>query len=86
MATTEIYLNQLGKVVRKNDKYRLVVEGDFYRLYRISRELIWAADYSCTVGKRKVAIPVGYVSNPDNFEYAIDAAEEEMRCLMAEGI
>lgn len=86
MATTEIYLSELGKTVRKNDKYRLVVEGNFYRLYRISRELIWAPDYSCTFGKRKVAIPVGYVSNPDNFEYAIDAAEEEMRCLMAEGI
>lgn len=82
----ETYLNELGKVVRKNDKYRLVVEGDCYRLYRIGRELIWAADYTFTVGKRKVAVPVGYVSNPDNFEYAIDAAEEEMRCLMAEGI
>lgn len=82
----ETYLNELGKVVRKNKEYRLVVEGDFYCLYRISRELIWAADYSFTVGKRKVAVAVGYVSNPDNFEIAIDAAEEEMRCLMAEGI
>jgi hypothetical protein len=82
----ETYLNELGKVVRKNKEYRLVQEGDFYRLYRISRELIWAADYSFTVGKRKVAVAVGYVSNPDNFEIAIDAAEEEMRCLMAEGI
>jgi len=80
----ETYLNELGKVVRKNKEYRLVVEGDFYRLYRISRELIWAADYSCKLGKRKVAVAVGYVSNPDNFGYAIDAAEEEMRCLMAE--
>ena len=80
----ETYINELGKVVRKNKEYRLVVEGDFYRLYRISRELIWAADYSFKLGKRKVAVAVGYVSNPDNFQYAIDAAEEEMRCLTAE--
>jgi len=86
MATREIYLSELGKVVAKNDKYRLVQEGNLFRLYHISRELIWGPDYSCKVGKRKVAVPVGYVSNPENFEYAVDAAEEEMRCLMAEGI
>jgi hypothetical protein len=28
----------------------------------------------------------GYVANAENFEYAIDVAEEEMRCLMAEAI
>lgn len=28
----------------------------------------------------------GYVANRDNFEYAVDTAEEEMRCLMAESI
>lgn len=86
MATQEKYASELGKVVRKNDKYRLVKEDNYYRLYHISRELIWGPDYSCKFGKRLVAVPVGYVSNPDNFEYAVDMAEEEMRCLMAEGI
>lgn len=83
----ELLASSLGKIVAKRDDYRLVKEGSYHRLYRVSRELIFSADYSqVKYGNRKVAIALGYVSNPDNFEYAIDAAEEEMRCLMAEGV
>lgn len=78
------YASELGKVVRKNNRYRLVQEDNLYRLYSVSRELIWAADYSFKVGKRLVAVAVGYVSNPDNFEIAVAQAEAELRILMNE--
>lgn len=82
----EVALKDLGKVVAKNEKYRLVKEDSFYRLYRLSRQMIWGENGEVTFTNKKVAIPVGYVSNPDNFEIAIYEAEEEMRYLMAQGI
>jgi len=83
----DLLASSLGKIVAKRDNYRLVKEGVYHRLYRVSRELIFSADYSqAKYGKRQVAVALGYVSNPENFEIAIYEAEEEMRYLMAQGI
>lgn len=82
----EIYAKDLGKCVAKNDKYRLIQEGSYYRLYLISREVIWNDDLTFKMTNRKVATPVGYVNNPANFDTAVEVAEEEIRSLMAEAV
>ncbi len=83
----QTYVTELGKTIVKNNDYRLVKEGSFYRLYFISREVIWNDDLtSFKTTNRKVATPVGYVNNPANFETAVEVAEEEIRSLMAEAV
>ena len=53
-----------------------------YKLYKIQGQYeLWRGRMTA-----KNAYRAGYVSNPDNMQAAIDAAEEEMRCLMAEAI
>jgi len=53
-----------------------------YKLYKIQGQYeLWRGRMTA-----KNAYRAGYVSNPDNIQEAIDAAEEEMRCLMAEAI
>lgn len=82
----QTYAKDLGKTVAKTEKYRLVQEGNYYRLYLISREVIWNDDLTFKTTNRKVAVSVGYVNNPANFETAIEVAEEELRSLMAEDV
>jgi hypothetical protein len=53
-----------------------------YRLYRIENHYeLWVGTY-----EGKNSYRAGYVMYPENFLHAIDVAEEEMRCLMAEAI
>jgi hypothetical protein len=53
-----------------------------YKLYKIQGQYeLWHGRMTSKNGYR-----AGYVSNPENMQVAIDAAEEEMRCLMAEAI
>ena len=53
-----------------------------YRLYRVENHLeLWRGVY-----EGKYSYRAGYVADAENFEHAIDVAEEEMRCLMAEAI
>lgn len=53
-----------------------------YRLYKVENHLeLWHGTYQ---GKNSYC--AGYVEDAENFEYAIDVAEEEMRCLMEEAI
>jgi hypothetical protein len=58
--------------IKKQGKYRLYSVENHYEL--------WVGTY-----EGKDSYRAGYVSDPENFEYAIDVAEEEMRCLMAQG-
>jgi hypothetical protein len=52
-----------------------------YRLYRIDGHLeLWSGVFGGEYSYR-----AGYVTDADNFEYAIEVAKEEMRYLMAEG-
>lgn len=61
---------------------RAIKKQGEYRLYRVENHLeLWHGTY-----EGKYSYRAGYVANADNFEYAIDVAEEEMRCLMAEAI
>lgn len=54
-------------------------EGN-YRLYRVDGMYeLWSG----VIGK-ELSYRAGYVSNPDNFEEAIYAAQEEMHYMMAE--
>lgn len=56
-----------------------------YRLYRVDGHLeLWLGTRSNT-GDYSTGVIVGYVSDAENFEYAVDMAREEMRYLMAEG-
>jgi hypothetical protein len=61
------------RALRKQGKYRLLrpdeTSDGFYRLMHGSGENEYLA---------------GYVANPENFTYAVNEAEEEMRCLMAQ--
>jgi len=51
-----------------------------YNLYRIQG--VWELWKGAI--EHAYAYRAGYVSNPENFDMAVDAAEEEIRCLMAE--
>jgi hypothetical protein len=63
----------MTKAIKKLDGYSLYKTQDGYELWRGN-----------IAGKNSFRI--GYVSDPENFEMAVDAAQEEMRCLMAEAI
>lgn len=59
---------------------RAIKKQGNYRLYRVENHLeLWHGTY-----QGKNSYRAGYVADAENFEYAIDVAEEEMRCLMAE--
>jgi len=61
---------------------RALKKQDNYRLYRVENHYeLWSGVY-----EGKNSYRAGYVADPENFEYAIDVAEEEMRCLMAEAL
>lgn len=64
---------QMAKAIKKSGKYNLYKTNDGYELW-----------YGNIAGQW--SFRAGYVSNPDNFEMAVDAAEEEMRCLMNEAL
>lgn len=52
-----------------------------YYLYAIDGHLeLWRGKFDGEYSFR-----AGYVANKENFEYACDNADEEMRCLMAQG-
>jgi hypothetical protein len=61
----------MSKVIKRSGKYNLYKTNDGYELW-----------YGNIAGQW--SFRAGYVSDPENFETAVDAAEEEMRCLMAE--
>jgi NADH pyrophosphatase NudC (nudix superfamily) len=61
---------------------RAIKKKGNYRLYRVENHLeLWSGTY-----KGKNSYLAGYVANAENFEYAIDVAEENMRYLMAEPV
>ena len=63
-------------------KMKTIKTDGKYFLYNIDGHLeLWKGKFGGEYSYR-----AGYVSNRNNFEVAVDAAEEEMRCLMAEGI
>lgn len=65
----------MKRAIRTNGKYFLYKAEDcgLFELWKGRQE----GEYSYRAG---------YVQDKANFEVAVDAAEEEMRCLMAEGI
>ena len=63
----------MAKIIKKSGKYNLYKTNDGYELWHGNITGQWS-------------FRAGYVSNPDNFEMAVDAAEEEMRCLMNEAL
>jgi hypothetical protein len=66
----------------RGNKMRAIKKQGEYRLYRVENHLeLWKGVFGGEYSYR-----AGYVANAENFEYAIDVAEEEMRCLMAEAI
>lgn len=60
---------------------RAIMKQGKYRLYKIDNDYheLWVGVYEGANSYR-----AGYVADPENFLLAIDVAEEEMRCLMAE--
>ena len=81
-----IYANSLGKPVKALRSFRLYKESDCYSLWHISREVIWDADYNFTMGKRLVAVQAGYVYRLENFELAVEQAEDELVYLSDESM
>jgi len=72
----------------KSQSNTMVIEPikveDNYRLYKIDNHYeLWMGVYT-TDKYSETGVLVGYVSNPDNFEDAIDTAKEELAYLMAE--
>jgi hypothetical protein len=65
--------NPMTKAIKKAKGYSLYKTEDGYELWRGNMAGKWS-------------FRAGYVSDPENFDMAVDAAEEEMRCLMAEAI
>ena len=66
----------------KGEKVRSIKKQGNYRLYSVENHYeLWVGTY-----EGKNSYRAGYVANPENFEYAIDVAEEEMRYLRAEAI
>jgi hypothetical protein len=63
----------MTRALKKLNGYYLYKTSDGYELWRGNMAGKWS-------------FRAGYVMNPDNFEVAVDAAEEEMRCLMAEAL
>tara|TARA_R110000868_G_scaffold338487_1_gene599253 strand:- start:223 stop:483 length:261 start_codon:yes stop_codon:yes gene_type:complete len=86
MATKTIYANELGKCVAKKDNYRAYKDNGIYAIYSVCRELIWDKDYNCTWGTKLEAVHVGYVSNIENFEMAVEELKIEMSYIVKEGI
>jgi hypothetical protein len=59
---------------------RAIKKQGEYRLYLVENHLeLWFGVFG-----GKYSYCAGYVTDAENFEYAIDVAEEEMRCLRAE--
>lgn len=57
---------------------RAIRSKDGYKMYRIDGHLeMW-------FGNTTDGVRVGYVSDADNFEYAVEVAKEEADCLMEE--
>ncbi len=82
--TTTIYVKDLGKCAAKTDNYRAYKEGELFALYLVGREMIWnATNTGYRYSNRLEAVKVGYFSDIQNFEMAVDAAKEEMACMMA---
>ncbi len=83
--TGTTYVKDLGKCVAKQGNYRAYKEGRFFALYLISKELIWNADGTdYKVGTRLEALKVGDFLEIEEFEMAVDSAEEEIAYMMAE--
>jgi hypothetical protein len=61
----------MARAIKTRGKYRLLPPDE-------------TSDGFCRLvhGRGKTEYFAGFVSNPENFETAIDAAEEEMRCLL----
>jgi hypothetical protein len=75
---------RLGLPTKKGKKMRAIkVEGD-YRLYKIGNSYeLWLGTYTLDKYSDKGSM-VGYVSDPENFKYAIDVAKEELAYMMDE--
>jgi hypothetical protein len=83
--TKAIYTNELGKCVRKENNYRAYKEGSVFALYMVAKEMIWNADNTdFKIGTRLEAVKVGYFTQIENFEDAVDTAKEELAYMMAE--
>lgn len=57
-----------------------------YRLYRVNGHLeIWCGVYNEEQSYLK-GVRVGGLMYIENFEYAVEVAKDEVRCLIAEGV
>ena len=83
--THTTYVKDLGKCVAKTDNYRAYKEGELFALYLVGREMIWnTTNTGYKYSNRLEAVKVGYFSDIENFEMAVDSAKEEMAHMMAE--
>lgn len=80
----EILAKDLGKAHKSWDNYRVYTEAEtgLFRIYYVCRELVWS-DINLTykVGKRVIAIPVGYISDLNNFYDAVSELNAEFRAI-----
>lgn len=80
----EILAKDLGKPIKKWDSYQAHLEAEtgLFRIYYVCRELVWS-DINLTykVGKRVIAIPVGYISDLANFYNAVSELDSEFRAI-----
>lgn len=68
----------------KGDTMKAIkVEGN-YRLYKVEGNYeLWFGTYTLDTASEK-GVRVGYVSDPENFEDAVDVAKEELAYMMDE--
>lgn len=80
----EILAKDLGKAHKTHKNYRVYLEAEsgLFRIYYVCRELVWS-DMNMTykVGKRVIALPVGYISDINSFESACEDLDSEYRAI-----
>ena len=81
---TKVMVSELGKCYNKSADgfYRLYKTDGLWTIYLVGKEMIWNEDNSDYIlGNKLEAVFGGYISEPENFEYGVDALKSEARYL-----
>jgi hypothetical protein len=78
-----IYLEELGTPVATKDHYQLFAEDGLFRIYLVGPEWDFNEEGETIYTGRTEAVPAGYISDAENFEFGILAIQEEARYLSA---
>ena len=84
MASSFVKVAELGVCYAQAEggHFRLYKVDGLWAIYLVSKEWIWNEDNTgYTVGEALEGVFGGHISDPDNFEYGVEAIKEELRYL-----